>query len=114
MAIWLNVLDSLICPFFISWSRVDSSARNSGVDASSITPEGVRLLGIGTLLGLTVQALAMLPYLRASGLRLRPRFDWRGHGLGHAAKLAKWTFLFVLANQAGMIVVIQRRPVSEV
>jgi len=29
------------------------------------------------------------------------------HGLGHAAKLAKWTFFFVLANQAGLIVVTQ-------
>ncbi|MDX6314588.1 MAG: putative peptidoglycan lipid flippase, partial [Streptomyces sp.] len=36
-----------------------------------------------------------------------PRFDWRGHGLGKAAKLAKWTFFFVLANQVGLIVVTQ-------
>jgi putative peptidoglycan lipid II flippase len=77
------------------------------VDPSTITPEGVRLLGIGTLLGLTVQALAMVPYLREAGFRIRPRFDWRGHGLGKALGLAKWTFLFVLANQLGMVVVTQ-------
>ncbi|NJP99226.1 murein biosynthesis integral membrane protein MurJ [Streptomyces zingiberis] len=79
----------------------------TGMTAGTITPEGVRLLGIGTLLGLTVQALAMLPYLRAAGFHFRPRFDWRGHGLGKAARLAKWTFFFVLANQLGMIVVTQ-------
>jgi putative peptidoglycan lipid II flippase len=77
------------------------------MDPATIPAAGVRLLGIGTLLGLVVQSLAMFPYLRHSGLRFRPRFDWRGHGLGHAAKLAKWTFLFVLANQAGFLVVTQ-------
>ena len=46
----------------------------------------MRLLGIGTLLGLVVQALAMIPYLRETGFRLRLRFDWRGHGLGKAAE----------------------------
>lgn len=59
------------------------------------------------MLGLAVQALAMLPYLRAADFHFRPRFDWRGHGLGKAARLAKWTFLFVLANQAGYLVVTQ-------
>ena len=49
----------------------------------------------------------MIPYLRDAGFRIRPRFDWRGHGLGKAAKLAKWTVLFVLANQAGVLVVTQ-------
>ncbi|WP_244204065.1 lipid II flippase MurJ, partial [Streptomyces tricolor] len=50
------------------------------------------------LLGLVVQALAMIPYLRETGFRIRLRFDWKGHGLGKAAMLAKWTVLFVLAN----------------
>ncbi|WP_405798050.1 murein biosynthesis integral membrane protein MurJ [Streptomyces sp. NBC_01506] len=79
----------------------------SGLTPATITPEGVRLLGLGTLLGLAVQALAMLPYLRDAGFRLRPRFDFRGHGLGRAIGLAKWTLLFVLANQLGMVVVTQ-------
>ncbi len=49
----------------------------------------------------------MIPYLRETGFKMRLRFDWKGHGLGKAAKLAKWTVLFVLANQAGVIVVTQ-------
>ncbi len=105
---WTPVLNNIVViATFGAFIWVYGTARTSGVDAASISPEGVRLLGIGTLLGLAVQALAMIPYLRESGLRIRPRFDWRGHGLGHAAKLAKWTFLFVLANQAGMVVVTQ-------
>jgi putative peptidoglycan lipid II flippase len=105
---WTPVLNNIIViATFGAFIWVYGTARTSGVDTSTISPEGVRLLGIGTLLGLAVQALAMVPYLRETGLRIRPRFDWRGHGLGHAAKLAKWTFFFVLANQAGMLVVIQ-------
>ncbi|MDI5961912.1 murein biosynthesis integral membrane protein MurJ [Streptomyces sp. SL13] len=105
---WTPVLNNIVViAGFGAYIWVFGTARHSNVDAATISPEGVRLLGIATLLGLTVQALSMIPYLRESGLRIRPRFDWRGHGLGHAAKLAKWTFLFVLANQVGMTVVIQ-------
>ncbi len=102
---WTPVLNNIVVvATFGAFIWVYGTAGSSGVDPASIPPEGVRLLGVGTLLGLAVQALAMIPYLRESGLRIRPRFDWRGHGLGHAAKLAKWTFLFVLANQLGMVV----------
>jgi putative peptidoglycan lipid II flippase len=105
---WTPVLNNIVIIFtFGAFIWVFGTSESSGVDTSAITPAAVRLLGIGTLLGLTVQALAMVPYLRDAGFRIRPRFDWRGHGLGHAAKLAKWTFFFVLANQAGLVVVTQ-------
>ncbi|WP_127354722.1 murein biosynthesis integral membrane protein MurJ [Actinacidiphila soli] len=105
---WTPVLNNIVIIFsFASFIWVFGTYRTTHMNATTITPEGVRLLGIGTLLGLVVQSLAMLPYLRDAGFRFRPRFDWRGHGLGHAAKLAKWTFLFVLANQLGLIVVTQ-------
>ncbi|MBH5335950.1 murein biosynthesis integral membrane protein MurJ [Streptomyces pactum] len=105
---WTPVLNNIvIITTFGLFIYVFGSSGKSNMDVTTITPEGIRLLGIGTLLGLAVQALAMFPYLRASGFRFRPRFDWRGHGLGKAAKLAKWTVLFVLANQAGAVVVTQ-------
>ncbi|MBM9505961.1 murein biosynthesis integral membrane protein MurJ [Actinacidiphila acididurans] len=105
---WTPVLNNIVVIFtFLLFIWVYGSYSTTHMDATTITPEGTRLLGVGTLLGLVVQSLAMLPYLRDAGFRFRPRFDWRGHGLGHAAKLAKWTFFFVLANQAGLIVVTQ-------
>jgi putative peptidoglycan lipid II flippase len=78
----------------------------------SVTPDTVsagevRLLGIGTTLGVVVQALALLPALRATDYRYRPRFDLRGKGLGHSYALAKWTLLFVLVNQVAYVVVVQ-------
>jgi putative peptidoglycan lipid II flippase len=105
---WTPVLNNLVIIFTVAlFLGVYGTASTSGLSVDSIPPEGVRLLGAGTLLGLVVQSCAMIPYLRAAGFRVRPRFDWRGHGLGKAMKLAKWTVLFVLANQAGVIVVSQ-------
>jgi putative peptidoglycan lipid II flippase len=70
-----------------------------------ITASQVRLLGIGTTAGIAVQALALIPFARAAGFRFRPRFDWRGTGLGSSIHAAKWTLLFVLANQVALTVI---------
>ncbi|MGD9482644.1 murein biosynthesis integral membrane protein MurJ [Streptomyces sp. TRM70308] len=105
---WTPVLNNLVIIFaFGSFIWVYGTFSNSDMAVTTISDEGVRLLGMGTLLGLVVQALAMLPFLKAAGFRFRPRFDWKGQGLGKAIRLAKWTFFFVLANQAGLVVVTQ-------
>ncbi|MGI5348153.1 murein biosynthesis integral membrane protein MurJ [Streptomyces sp. CA-250714] len=72
---------------------------------ADITDSQVRLLGLGTTAGIALQALALIPFARAAGFRFRPRFDWRGTGLGSSAHAAKWTLLFVLANQVALTVV---------
>ncbi|MBV7698844.1 murein biosynthesis integral membrane protein MurJ [Streptomyces sp. TRM70350] len=105
---WTPVLNNIVIIVTLGmFIWVYGSAADSKMTVENIPPEGERLLGIGILLGLVVQALAMIPYLRETGFRLRLRFDWKGHGLGKAAMLAKWTILFVLANQAGALVVTQ-------
>ncbi|MER6048518.1 murein biosynthesis integral membrane protein MurJ [Streptomyces sp. NPDC001793] len=105
---WTPVLNNIVMiATFGLFIWVYGTAKTSHIGVTTIPDEGIRLLGIGTLLGLVVQALAMIPYLRDADFKLRLRFDWRGHGLGKAAKLAKWTVLFVLANQAGVLVVTQ-------
>jgi putative peptidoglycan lipid II flippase len=105
---WTPVLNNIVIIVSLGmFIWVYGTAANSHLDVTNIPPQGQRLLGVGVLLGLVVQALAMIPYLRETGFRIRLRFDWRGHGLGKAAMLAKWTVLFVLANQAGAMVVTQ-------
>ncbi|WP_418958043.1 murein biosynthesis integral membrane protein MurJ [Streptomyces tritici] len=105
---WTPVLNNIVMIVtFGLFIWVYGTSAESQMGVTTIPDEGVRLLGIGTLLGLVVQALAMIPYLREAGFRFRPRFDWKGHGLGKTVKLAKWTVLFVLANQAGVLVVTQ-------
>ncbi|MEV7186526.1 murein biosynthesis integral membrane protein MurJ [Kitasatospora sp. NPDC093102] len=105
---WTPVLNNIVVIFtFSAYIWVYGGFGTTHVTPEGVSPEGVRLLGLGTLVGLVVQSLAMIPYLRAAEFRYRPRFDWRGHGLGKAARLAKWTFFFVLANQAGYLVITQ-------
>ncbi|WP_128435537.1 murein biosynthesis integral membrane protein MurJ [Streptomyces cyaneus] len=105
---WTPVLNNIVIIVTLgAFLWVYGTAEHSGMKVTNIPPEGVQLLGVGVLLGLVVQALAMIPYLRETGFKPRLRFDWKGHGLGKAAMLAKWTILFVLANQAGALVVTQ-------
>ncbi|MEV5437387.1 murein biosynthesis integral membrane protein MurJ [Streptomyces sp. NPDC052682] len=105
---WTPVLNNIVIIVTLgTFIWVYGTAADSGMKVTNIPPEGQRLLGIGVLLGMVVQALAMIPYLRETGFRLRLRFDWKGQGLGKAVTLAKWTVLFVLANQAGALVVTQ-------
>ena len=66
-----------------------------------------RCSGIGSTLGIVVQFLVLLPYLSASGFTYRPRFDFRGTGLGHTFRLGVWTVLFVVVNQVAYTVVVR-------
>ncbi|MFF8357297.1 murein biosynthesis integral membrane protein MurJ [Streptomyces chartreusis] len=66
----------------------------------TLTATETAVLGWGTTAGITAQALALVPALRAARFRWRPRFDWRGSGLTRPLRSAGWLVLLVLANQA--------------
>ncbi|KOG30098.1 murein biosynthesis integral membrane protein MurJ [Streptomyces resistomycificus] len=66
----------------------------------TLTATETAVLGWGTTAGIAVQALALVPALRAARFRWRPRFDWRGSGLTRPLRSAGWLVLLVLANQA--------------
>ncbi|UQX05214.1 murein biosynthesis integral membrane protein MurJ [Streptomyces sp. RerS4] len=70
-----------------------------------LTADQTRLLGLGTTAGILVQALALIPSLRAARFRWRPRFDWRGSGLARPLRNAGWLVLLVLTNQIAYWVV---------
>jgi len=65
------------------------------------------LLGIGSTFGIAIQFLLLIPYLRRSGFRFRPRFDFRHTGLGQTLRLSIWTVLFVIVNQIAYTVVVR-------
>ncbi len=65
------------------------------------------LLGLGATVGIAAQLLILLPYLRSAGFHYRPRFDFRGTGLGHTLRLGTWTVLFVVVNQVAYTVVVR-------
>lgn len=62
------------------------------------------LAGTATL-GVATQALVLLVPLWRSGFRWRPRFGFRGVGLGAASRMATWMFAVVGLSQAGMLLI---------
>jgi putative peptidoglycan lipid II flippase len=101
---WAPIVNNLVAIAtglaFISLFTVDPS------NPSSLSDAAIAFLGVGTTLGVALQALVLVPVLRRSGFGWRPRFALRGLGLRRAGDLARWTFLFVLVNQLAYIVVV--------
>ncbi|GAB3198438.1 hypothetical protein GCM10027062_12610 [Nocardioides hungaricus] len=73
----------------------------------ALSPGQELLLGLGATLGIVAQFAVLVPYLRAAGVRPRPRFDFRHTGLAHTLRLAVWTVLFVIVNQVAYTVVVR-------
>ena len=80
-------------------------AGTSAAADGDLTSSQVLILGIGTTLGVALQALILIPILLRSGHVWRLRFDWRDAGLGRAGILAFWTVALVLVNQATYVVI---------
>ncbi|MBL1095564.1 murein biosynthesis integral membrane protein MurJ [Streptomyces sp. 205] len=99
---WTPVLNNVILIAMFGWYVGLLTAPERVED---ITAAQVRLLGIGTTIGIALQALALVPYVRAAGFRFRPRFDWRGTGLRKSLVAARWTLMLVVANLVALAVV---------
>jgi putative peptidoglycan lipid II flippase len=70
----------------------------------TISSGQVWLLGIGTTLGIAVQALVLLPLLGKAGVPLRPRWGLKNTGLREAGTLGLWVIGYVAVSQVGVIV----------
>lgn len=79
-------------------------AGPSAVHGESLTGAQTAWLGLGSTVAVAAQALLLIPFVRSTGYNFRPRFDWRGVGLGKAGGLAAWTLGLLAANQAALIV----------
>lgn len=73
--------------------------------AATVSSTQVMLLGLLTTVGVALQSFVLIPAAWKVGYRYRPRFDFRGHGLGKAGSLAGWTIGFVAVNQLTMLIV---------
>ncbi|HKO33795.1 MAG TPA: murein biosynthesis integral membrane protein MurJ, partial [Candidatus Limnocylindria bacterium] len=88
---------AVLLMFWVVFGQTDTTA--------AFTPGQEALLGIGSTLGVAVQAAVLVPYLRAVGYRFQPRFDFKGTGLGHTVRLAKWVLGYVLVTQLALVVI---------
>jgi putative peptidoglycan lipid II flippase len=71
------------------------------------TPRQELLLGAGSTLGIITQFLILVPFVRATGYRFRPAWDFRGSGLGHTLRLGMWTVGFVMVNQVAYFAIVR-------
>ncbi|MFK5688206.1 murein biosynthesis integral membrane protein MurJ [Ornithinimicrobium sp. LYQ92] len=69
------------------------------------TPDMIGLLAGSATLGIVVQALVLIPAVRATGFTWRWRWGFRGVGLGTASVMAGWALADVALSQGGMLVV---------
>jgi putative peptidoglycan lipid II flippase len=99
---WAPIVNNLVACAVLG---VYMAAYGTSDASNGFTTNQEILLGLGSTLGIALQTLVLFPYLRAAGLRLRLRFDWRGVGLGHTLRLGLWTLLFVLINQVAYFIV---------
>ncbi|MFE1318979.1 murein biosynthesis integral membrane protein MurJ [Kitasatospora phosalacinea] len=74
-------------------------------EANEVSSGDALLLGVGSTLGIVVQAAALLPSLRSARFTYRPRFDWRGAGLTRPLRAAGWALALVLATQLSFAVI---------
>lgn len=61
------------------------------------------LLGGTATLGIVVQAAVLIQPVRRSGFRYRPRWGFRGVGLGSASRMAMWTLAIIAVSQTGLL-----------
>ncbi len=99
-----------IATFLLFIAIAGTAAAADGI----LTSDQVAILGVGTTIGVALQALILIPVLARAGYRWRPRFDWKGAGLGRAGHLAVWTLLLVLVNQAGYIAITRLATLANV
>ncbi|SDS87996.1 putative peptidoglycan lipid II flippase [Nocardioides scoriae] len=104
---WAPIANNVIAVGVLVAYLLVFGAASGAEKQGGFTPGQEALLGLGSTLGIVVQLLVLVPYLRAAGVRYRPRFDFRGAGLGHTLRLGVWTVLFVVVNQVAYTVVVK-------
>ncbi len=98
------ILNNLIViATFVAFATMPGPARGSG-DLATTAQRLV--LAIGTTAGVAGMTLVLLPFVRATGFRFGWRAGWRHEAVARMARLAAWVFVYVVANQVLVLVVI--------
>ena len=106
---WAPVLNNLVV---IVTGALFLGVTHASPSAGELTDGQTLLLAIGTTGGVVLQTVALVPFLRRAGIRLRPRWDWRGAGFRSAGPFAGWVVGYVLTNQVGYWVIVKLASAS--
>lgn len=107
-AMWAPILNNLVAiaglGMFI-WILGDNVTNPHTLDNWGPT-QTFLVAGFSTIGVVAQTAILLIPVLRLK-LGLRPRFGWRGVGLGQAAKLSIWTLLTAAVGQLAFLYVMK-------
>jgi len=98
---WTPVLNNVVV---IAVLLAFISVAGFGVRTATITSGEVKLLGLGTTLGVVAQTAALIPALRRAGFRWSPRFDFRRTELSEIGRMAGWMFGYIATTQVALLV----------
>ncbi len=104
---WMPIANNLISVLVVASYLITIGTASEAEQSGPYSSGAEALLGIGSTFGIAVQFLLLIPFLRKSGFRFRPRFDFRHTGLGRTLRLSTWTVLFVIVNQLSYTVVVR-------
>jgi putative peptidoglycan lipid II flippase len=93
-----NVVVIVVGGLFVATEGLHRTPEN-------ISPAGVRLLGIGTTLGIVIQSIALFPVLRRAGFSMRLRWDLRGSEITEIGRMAGWMLFYVASQWLGNLIV---------
>lgn len=107
-AMWAPILNNLVAiaglGMFI-WifdaNEVNPHTLDNWGDTQTLLVAGFSTIGV-----VSQTAILMIPVMRLK-LGIRPRFGWRGVGLGQAAKLSVWTLLTAAVGQLAFLYVMR-------
>nr|MDQ6937451.1 hypothetical protein [Actinomycetota bacterium] len=103
---WAPVLNNVITiATVVVFSFVNGPAT---LTEATITNAQILVLGIGTTLGIVVQAIILLPFLRRTGFHWKWRFratSVESVRMGEVRTLAGWVLGYVAVSQVGVFVV---------
>ncbi|WP_237224890.1 murein biosynthesis integral membrane protein MurJ [Rothia nasisuis] len=105
---WAPVLNNVVAItalvlFIFVFGPQDVTTNPPFHNLDSWTSAQTVLLAGSATLGVSLQALILFIPLRKVGLRLRPKFGWRGIGLGKAAHLAGWTLATAIVSNLAFL-----------
>ncbi|HEX4244916.1 MAG TPA: murein biosynthesis integral membrane protein MurJ [Acidimicrobiales bacterium] len=104
MPMFVSVANNLVVIAALLWFH--AVVGNMSLSAIAQHQSFLLILGLGTTLGVVVQALLLLPSLRRADLHIK--FVWEpGHeAMRTIMRLAGWTFGLVLANQLALTIIL--------
>ncbi len=102
VTVWAPVLNNIV--LLLTFGIYPLLPGQLTLDPVRMDNAQLLVLGIGSTLGVLLQAFVLLPALARSGFRFRPRWGW-DRRFAEFGRLAAWTIGYALLAQVGVVVV---------